>query len=199
MLHGLNVSFLMSTETDPFGCVTPLSPVHVRSALLLREYFIASLWGAAWLELLCKKTGNRTRSVEDAIERRKRYANTRAGRLVDRLKTVNRDWTDVFVRAAYSGAGASIQLTERAALAELNRLLDAALTPVSKLIPGDRFFCESCLWTVVNTFKGGDRLSRKHTPESIALADKGYGYTGDTLCSFSGETMVLFVPPGAAV
>ncbi len=55
---------------------------------------------------------------------------------------------------------------------------------------GDRFVAYGSLWTCIDR-----ETARKHGSESINLLERGYGYVGDTLCSFEPNSMVNFVPP----
>jgi hypothetical protein len=67
-------------------------------------------------------------------------------------------------------------------------------TVFSDLWVGDRFNAYGELWT-----KQGHDAARQHSKESIALGARGYGYIGDTICSFEPEDAVEFVPPAAPV
>ena len=55
---------------------------------------------------------------------------------------------------------------------------------------GDRFVAFGTLWTKIDP-----DYARKHSKESIALAEQGHGYMGDTVCSFDRDDEVGFVPP----
>jgi hypothetical protein len=58
---------------------------------------------------------------------------------------------------------------------------------------GDRFICYETLWTKIDR-----EYARKHSVGSISLGSRGYGYTGDTICSFDQDDLVdEFVPPNA--
>ena len=59
---------------------------------------------------------------------------------------------------------------------------------------GDRFNAHGSMWT-----KLGHDTARQHSERAIALRDRGYGYIGDTICSFEPENAVEFVPPTAGV
>lgn len=66
---------------------------------------------------------------------------------------------------------------------------------IRQLWVGDRFEVYGSLWTY--TGASGDGIwatARKHSPESIALGEKGYGYIGDAVCSFRLSYWVRFVP-----
>jgi hypothetical protein len=66
---------------------------------------------------------------------------------------------------------------------------------IRQLWVGDRFEVYDSLWTY--TGASGDGIwatARKHSPESIALGEKGYGYIGDAICSFRLSYWVRFVP-----
>lgn len=54
---------------------------------------------------------------------------------------------------------------------------------------GDRFRACDSLWTCI----GGGR-ARKHSDSSIKLGTRGFGYIGDTVCSFEANDLVEFVP-----
>ena len=58
-----------------------------------------------------------------------------------------------------------------------------------ELFIGDRFVFVNTLWTKVDP-----DAARKHSKSSIALAAKGFGYVGDTICSFERNDKVDFVP-----
>lgn len=55
---------------------------------------------------------------------------------------------------------------------------------------GDRFTAYNGLWTKVDW-----ESARHHSNASRALASRGFGYIGDTLCNFEKESLVTFVPP----
>lgn len=55
---------------------------------------------------------------------------------------------------------------------------------------GDRFTADGNLWT-----KLGHDTARQHSESGINLGDKGFGYIGDSVCSFDKEDAVTFVPP----
>jgi hypothetical protein len=57
------------------------------------------------------------------------------------------------------------------------------------LMEGDRFTAHGTLWT-----KLGPVTARKHGQAGIELGLKGYGYVGDSICSFGKEDSVVFVP-----
>ena len=59
------------------------------------------------------------------------------------------------------------------------------------LYEGDRFIFGGYLYTLIN----GD-CARRHTPESIALQDRGHGYR-DSICTFRPRDKVEFCPPSA--
>ena len=59
---------------------------------------------------------------------------------------------------------------------------------------GDRFNAYGHMWT-----KLGHATARQHSPEAIALRERGYGYICDTICSFEPESAVDFVPPAHGV
>lgn len=61
----------------------------------------------------------------------------------------------------------------------------------SDLTGGDRFMAYGSLWT-----KLGHDTARKHSKESRMLGERGYGYIGDSLCSFERTDEVEFVPVG---
>lgn len=61
---------------------------------------------------------------------------------------------------------------------------------ISQLWVGDRFAALDSLWTYL-----GQNTARKHSPESQKLAERGYGYLGDTICSFKPTDRVVFLPP----
>lgn len=61
---------------------------------------------------------------------------------------------------------------------------------ISKLWVGDRFYAYDKLWTYL-----GEHTARNHRKESIQLGERGYGYIGDTICSFEPDELVRFVPP----
>lgn len=54
---------------------------------------------------------------------------------------------------------------------------------------GDRFRCGESLWTCLD-----HRTARRHCDEGTALAERGYGYIGDAICSFEPDDAVEFVP-----
>ncbi len=58
-----------------------------------------------------------------------------------------------------------------------------------QLCPGDRFIAYDSLWTKIDA-----DAARKHSKESMALGDHGYGYVGDLICSFERNDEVLFLP-----
>ena len=57
------------------------------------------------------------------------------------------------------------------------------------LTEGDRFTAHGALWT-----KTGPETARKHDKEGINLGRRGYGYVGDSICSFGNDDPVVFVP-----
>lgn len=57
------------------------------------------------------------------------------------------------------------------------------------LTSGDRFTAYGALWT-----KLSPSTARKHSTDSLALGAKGYGYVGDSLCTFEQTDLVEFVP-----
>lgn len=59
----------------------------------------------------------------------------------------------------------------------------------SDLWVGDRFYSGKNLWTKLD-----HRTARQHSKQSISLREKGYGYIGDTICSFEPEDKVNFAP-----
>jgi len=59
-----------------------------------------------------------------------------------------------------------------------------------ELCRGDRFRYAGSLWTKVDY-----NSARKHSGESIALRAIGYGYIGDSICSFEPTDRVEFVAP----
>lgn len=61
------------------------------------------------------------------------------------------------------------------------------------LEPGDRFSAFGALWTKLSA-----TTARKHSPDSRALGDRGYGYIGDSHCSFMRDGAVVFEPVPAA-
>jgi hypothetical protein len=60
----------------------------------------------------------------------------------------------------------------------------------SELCSGDRFSSFGSVWTKLD-----QDTARKHSSESIALGDRGYGYVGDAFCSFEHDREVIFVAP----
>ena len=59
---------------------------------------------------------------------------------------------------------------------------------------GDRFNAHGSMWT-----KLGHETARQHSPRAVELGLRGYGYIGDTICSFEPENAVEFVPPTLGV
>lgn len=59
---------------------------------------------------------------------------------------------------------------------------------------GDRFAVHGSLWTRLSP-----STARKHGNESVALGQRGYGYIGDTICSFEADDVVEFVAPRKAM
>jgi hypothetical protein len=70
------------------------------------------------------------------------------------------------------------------------------LTIFSDLWVGDRFFLEGS--PLVPWTKLGPDTAREHSLPSIALAERGFGYLGDTICSFDRDDPVKFQPPASA-
>jgi hypothetical protein len=69
--------------------------------------------------------------------------------------------------------------------------------PLSKLCTGDRFIALGALWTYLDLTDDSGRwcIARKHSAASIELGERGYGYTGNAICSFKLTSRVEFVPP----
>jgi len=59
----------------------------------------------------------------------------------------------------------------------------------SDLWVGDRFYVGKRLWTKLD-----HRTARQHSEQSISLNESGYGYIGDTICSFELEDKVNYDP-----
>lgn len=59
---------------------------------------------------------------------------------------------------------------------------------------GDRFTAFGSLWTKI-----GHDTARQHSPESVKLGEDGYGYLGDTICSFATSDPVEFDPPAGVL
>lgn len=57
------------------------------------------------------------------------------------------------------------------------------------LTSGDRFTAYGALWTKLST-----STARKHSADGQALGANGYGYVGDSLCTFEPTDRVEFVP-----
>jgi hypothetical protein len=68
--------------------------------------------------------------------------------------------------------------------------VNAATVQFSELTHGDRVLCHGALWTKID-----QSYARKHGDESIALGKRGYGYIGDSFCSFEQNISVVFVSP----
>ncbi len=66
-------------------------------------------------------------------------------------------------------------------------------TTFNDLWVGDRFTAANGLWTKLD-----HRTARRHSPESIALGERGLGYVGDTICSFDKTDEVIFEAPDLA-
>lgn len=64
---------------------------------------------------------------------------------------------------------------------------------ISELWVGDRFRAHGSLWTSLGRDGTGTITARKHSPESQALGARGYGYIGDTICSFEDGEEVEFL------
>lgn len=63
----------------------------------------------------------------------------------------------------------------------------------SELWIGDRFDQgDGMLWTKVS-----HNTARQHSLKSVSLHEKGYGYVGDTVCSFEEIDPVFFIPPNS--
>ena len=55
---------------------------------------------------------------------------------------------------------------------------------------GDRFkLSDESIWTKI-----GVDTARGHSKESIKLKDRGYGYIGDSICSFELTDKIEFIP-----
>lgn len=63
-------------------------------------------------------------------------------------------------------------------------------TTFGKLWVGDRFTAYGSLWTRLD-----HRTARQHSERSIQLGPDGGGYMADTICTFTTEEAVVFVPP----
>ena len=64
----------------------------------------------------------------------------------------------------------------------------------SDLVSGDRFtYGNGGLWTKINP-----EAARSHHPASIRLGERGYGYRGDTIASFSADDRVKFIAPSTS-
>lgn len=61
---------------------------------------------------------------------------------------------------------------------------------VAALWVGDRFRSGGTLWTLLEP-----GIARRHSAGSVALGSRGWGYLGDSVCSFELGTRVEFVPP----
>lgn len=61
------------------------------------------------------------------------------------------------------------------------------------LTSGDRFTIGDTLWTKLDP-----NIARRHSPESLGLHQRGYGYHGDAICSFERTDEITFVEPGKA-
>lgn len=85
-------------------------------------------------------------------------------------------------RAAYAGALGAAVHGQRSVI----------VVRFSELTEGDRFVASQRLWT-----KLGSDTARAHGAQSVALGLRGYGYTGDPVCSFEQADSVVFVPPHA--
>jgi len=60
---------------------------------------------------------------------------------------------------------------------------------------GDRFLYETVtLWTKLD-----GETARKHSDQSQALGTEGYGYNGDTICTFDRHEQVTFIPPNVEI
>ena len=55
---------------------------------------------------------------------------------------------------------------------------------------GDRFTAHNALWTKIDC-----GIARKHSKESRALGNHGFGYLGDTILSFERAEKVVFQAP----
>lgn len=63
------------------------------------------------------------------------------------------------------------------------------LIKFEELTVGDRFNALNTIWTKLSA-----TTARKHSTTSIELGSKGYGYIGDSICSFELEERVEFLP-----
>jgi hypothetical protein len=79
----------------------------------------------------------------------------------------------------------------------LHSLVRGQLVSLGDLRVGDRFLAYGSLWTYLGNDGRDNLTARKHSPESINLAARGYGYIGDTICSFERSERVEFVAPNA--
>jgi hypothetical protein len=61
-----------------------------------------------------------------------------------------------------------------------------------QLTAGDRFEALGRLWTKIDC-----DVARKHSEASLMRGAKGYGYIGDSLCSFDPQDVVSFVAPNS--
>ena len=67
---------------------------------------------------------------------------------------------------------------------------------LSSLFEGDRFLSHDALWTYLGpTGNGTTATARKHSKESLVMGHDGYGYIGDSLCSFMLDSIVQFISP----
>jgi len=72
---------------------------------------------------------------------------------------------------------------------------ECSVVRFDQLMVGDRFEAHGGkLWTKVD-----HDVARKHSKESMAMKDEGYGYIGDSLCSFELSDVVSFIPPNAGI
>jgi hypothetical protein len=69
------------------------------------------------------------------------------------------------------------------------------LIEVEQMWVGDRFRAHGSVWTYLGATDEKYATARKHSPESIALNDRGHGYFGDTICTFERKERVEFVAP----
>jgi hypothetical protein len=59
-----------------------------------------------------------------------------------------------------------------------------------ELYLGDRFTAHDALWTKIDW-----HIARKHSKESRALRNDGFGYLGDTIVTFDRAEEVVFEAP----
>ncbi len=117
------------------------------------------------------------------------------------LRLVPSDLVDDYPQKTYS-AGRIARMMERPQeaarilayrirqAADSIQAVTASTVKFSELAIGDRFLCFSALWTKIDYSS-----ARKHGAESMALGKLGFGYIGDSFCSFEQNEAVVFVSP----